>query len=117
MNHSFSQPTSPVARGHVLAILDPGDPRKSTQTTICTPKTSLFSLAAFLERQSLINSITLTFLNLVENLTEVGDAVVTGLKSQDISLDLLLNGEKIVDFLLISKHHFGQLLDVSIQLV
>ena len=32
MHLFFSQPTSPMARGHVSAILDPGDPHWSPQT-------------------------------------------------------------------------------------
>ena len=47
MHLFISQPTSPVARSHVSAVWDPGDPHRSPQTTIFTPKTSLFSLAAF----------------------------------------------------------------------
>ena len=39
----FSQPTSHVARGHVLAIWDPGDPHRIPQTTKFTPETSLYS--------------------------------------------------------------------------
>ena len=43
--HLFpSHPTSPVARGHVSAIWDPGYPHQSPQTTIITPKTSPLSL-------------------------------------------------------------------------
>ena len=38
-----------MAGGHVLAIWDPGDPHWSPQTTIFTPKISLFSLATFQE--------------------------------------------------------------------
>ena len=43
MHLFFSQPTSPVARGHVSAIWDPGNPYPSPQTTIFTPETSPFS--------------------------------------------------------------------------
>ena len=43
MHLFFSQPTSPMARGHVSAIWDPGDPHQSPQTTIFTPETSTFS--------------------------------------------------------------------------
>ena len=49
MHLFFSQPTSPVARGYVSAIWDPGDTHWSPQTTIFTPKTSPLSLAAFQE--------------------------------------------------------------------
>ena len=45
----FAHPTSPVVRGHVLAIRDPRDPNWSSQTKIFTPKTSPFSLAPFQE--------------------------------------------------------------------
>merc|ERR1712212_892219 len=42
-------PTSPIARGHALAVWDPRDPHLSPQTTIFTAEMSPLSLAAFQE--------------------------------------------------------------------
>ena len=38
-----------IARVHLFTMWDPGDPHPSPQTTIFTPETSPFSLAAFQE--------------------------------------------------------------------
>ena len=43
VKHFYSQPTLPVAKGHVVVIWDPGDPHQSPQTTKFTPETSLYS--------------------------------------------------------------------------
>ena len=57
MHLFFSHPTSPVARGHALAIWDPGDPHWSPQTTIFTPETNPLSLAAFQESKDQLYSL------------------------------------------------------------
>ena len=49
-----------MARGHVSAIWNPGDPHQSPQTTIFTPETIPFSLAAFQEGNTL-NTAKYTF--------------------------------------------------------
>ena len=49
LEQRFSQPTSPVAWGHVSAIWDPGDPYWSPKTTIFTLKRRAFYLAPFQE--------------------------------------------------------------------
>ena len=52
MHLFFSEPTSHVARGHVSAIWDPGDPHRSPQTTISTYLASFPRNVVFLMAQN-----------------------------------------------------------------
>ena len=49
MKHFHFKPTSPVAKGHVLAIWESGAPHQSTKKTVFNPKICPFSLATFQE--------------------------------------------------------------------